>query len=71
MFASWGAEEFGLIGSTEWAEEKAFLLSDRAVAYINVDIAVFANISFFTRASPLLTDVIKVATNEVWGNAQK
>uniref|UniRef100_A0AAY4DEH0 glutamate carboxypeptidase II n=1 Tax=Denticeps clupeoides TaxID=299321 RepID=A0AAY4DEH0_9TELE len=37
VFASWDAEEFGLLGSTEWAEENAKILQERAVAYINAD----------------------------------
>ncbi|XP_062873217.1 N-acetylated-alpha-linked acidic dipeptidase 2 [Trichomycterus rosablanca] len=37
IFASWDAEEFGLLGSTEWAEDNAKILQDRAVAYINAD----------------------------------
>ncbi|CAM9583823.1 unnamed protein product [Bubo scandiacus] len=37
IFASWDAEEFGLLGSTEWAEENARILQERAVAYINTD----------------------------------
>ncbi|XP_065437746.1 N-acetylated-alpha-linked acidic dipeptidase 2 isoform X2 [Chrysemys picta bellii] len=37
IFASWDAEEFGLLGSTEWAEENAKVLQKRAVAYINTD----------------------------------
>uniref|UniRef100_A0A8V5FTM7 Aminopeptidase NAALADL1 n=1 Tax=Melopsittacus undulatus TaxID=13146 RepID=A0A8V5FTM7_MELUD len=37
IFASWDAEEFGLLGSTEWAEENARVLQERAVAYINSD----------------------------------
>ena len=40
IFCSWGAEEYGLIGSYEWVEEHAKVLSQRAVAYLNVDIAV-------------------------------
>ena len=40
IFASWGAEEYGLIGSTEWVEEHAKVLSQRAVAYLNIDVAV-------------------------------
>ena len=40
IFCSWGAEEYGLIGSYEWAEENAKVLSQRAVAYLNVDTAV-------------------------------
>ncbi|ERE79986.1 glutamate carboxypeptidase 2-like isoform 2 [Cricetulus griseus] len=37
LFASWDAEEFGLLGSTEWAEEHSRLLHERGVAYINAD----------------------------------
>src|SRR5580700_6153965 len=39
IFASWDAEEEGLIGSTEWGEQNAAALA-RAVAYVNVDVAV-------------------------------
>ncbi|XP_071509914.1 putative N-acetylated-alpha-linked acidic dipeptidase [Diadema antillarum] len=39
MFCSWGAEEQGLIGSTEWVEEFAKNLGVRAVAYLNLDVA--------------------------------
>ena len=34
-FCSWGAEEFGLIGSIEWVEQNQKILSDRAVVYLN------------------------------------
>ena len=37
VYASWDAEEPGLIGSTEWAEEHASELKAKAVAYINSD----------------------------------
>ena len=40
VFCSWGAEEYGLIGSTEWMEQHFKVLSQRAVAYLNVDVAV-------------------------------
>ncbi len=39
MFASWDAEEQGLIGSTEWAEQHQQQLA-KAAAYFNVDVAV-------------------------------
>ena len=39
IFGSWDAEEHGLMGSTEWAEQHAAEL-DRAVAYLNLDSAV-------------------------------
>lgn len=54
VFASWGAEEYGLIGSYEWVEEKAKELSQRAVAYLNVDIAVEGECAIFPRRTRLL-----------------
>ncbi|KAH7641419.1 n-acetylated-alpha-linked acidic dipeptidase 2-like isoform x2 [Dermatophagoides farinae] len=40
IWASWAAEELGLIGSTEWTEQFAQLLEREVVAYINADICV-------------------------------
>ncbi len=37
ILASWDAEEWGLIGSTEWGEKHADELRRKAVAYINSD----------------------------------
>jgi N-acetylated-alpha-linked acidic dipeptidase len=37
VFATWDAEEWGLVGSTEWVEWRATMLRDSAVAYINQD----------------------------------
>jgi N-acetylated-alpha-linked acidic dipeptidase len=37
VFAAWDGEEQGLLGSTEWVEDKADLLRKHAVAYINSD----------------------------------
>lgn len=37
ILASWDAEEYGLVGSTEWAEEHAADLQKNAVAYLNGD----------------------------------
>ncbi|RLA33520.1 MAG: folate hydrolase [Gammaproteobacteria bacterium] len=37
IFAAWDAEEIGLMGSTEWAEQYRDVLTDNAVAYINTD----------------------------------
>jgi N-acetylated-alpha-linked acidic dipeptidase len=39
QFAAWGAEEFGIIGSTEWVESRRERLVNDAVAYINLDMA--------------------------------
>ncbi|MEO6214290.1 MAG: M28 family metallopeptidase [Vicinamibacterales bacterium] len=40
ILASWDAEEYGLVGSTEWAEAHAADLQKNAVAYLNCDVAV-------------------------------
>jgi N-acetylated-alpha-linked acidic dipeptidase len=37
IFASWDAEEWGLIGSTEWGEKHADELRQKAVVYFNTD----------------------------------
>ncbi|HTR21107.1 MAG TPA: transferrin receptor-like dimerization domain-containing protein [Gemmatimonadales bacterium] len=37
VFAAWDGEEWGLLGSTEWAERHAAELRDRAVVYYNSD----------------------------------
>ncbi len=37
VFAAWGAEEHGLMGSTEWAEEHGEELTRKAVLYTNTD----------------------------------
>ncbi|MHB8301815.1 MAG: M28 family metallopeptidase [Acidobacteriaceae bacterium] len=52
IFSSWDAEEEGLIGSTEWAEQHAAQLQ-RAVAYFNVDVAV-SGPNFEAQAVPSL-----------------
>ena len=39
VFGSWDGEEVTLTGSTEWGEQFAAELGDRAVAYLNVDSA--------------------------------
>jgi N-acetylated-alpha-linked acidic dipeptidase len=40
MLCSWDGEEYGLLGSTEWAEANDGLLTKNAIAYLNVDVAV-------------------------------
>jgi len=39
VFATWDAEEWGLIGSTEYVEDDSLRLSHGAVAYFNQDVA--------------------------------
>ncbi|KAF4997114.1 hypothetical protein FDECE_12191 [Fusarium decemcellulare] len=40
ILAAWDAEEFGLMGSSEWVEDHLPELKDKVVAYINLDTAV-------------------------------
>uniref|UniRef100_A0A8C8SUE2 Aminopeptidase NAALADL1 n=1 Tax=Pelusios castaneus TaxID=367368 RepID=A0A8C8SUE2_9SAUR len=65
IFGSWGAEEFGLIGSTEYTEEFYSKLRARSVAYINVDISVFANATLRAQGTPPAQSVIFAATKQV------
>jgi len=58
MFCSWAAEEFGLIGSVEWVEQNSKMLSDRAIAYLNTDVAVGGNFVLVIQTCPLLVDFI-------------
>ncbi|XP_078515104.1 N-acetylated-alpha-linked acidic dipeptidase 2-like [Lissotriton helveticus] len=65
IFASWDAEEFGLLGSTEWAEEKAKVLQDRGVAYINSDSSVEGNYTLRVDCTPLLYKLVYNLTKEI------
>lgn len=56
---SWGAEEYGLIGSVEWVEQHEKLLSERAVMYLNFDTAVGGNFVASISSSPLVKDTIR------------
>jgi N-acetylated-alpha-linked acidic dipeptidase len=63
FFCSWDAEEEGLIGSTEWAEEHAKQLA-HAVAYINTDAGV-SGTHFEASAVPSLKQFVREVTMEV------
>ena len=64
FLCSWDAEEYGLIGSTEWAEENAADLRENAVAYLNVDVAVSGG-NFGASSVPSLWKVIRQVTRDV------
>jgi N-acetylated-alpha-linked acidic dipeptidase len=63
IFASWDAEEEGMIGSTEWVEQNMQPL-DRAVAYFNTDVAV-SGPDFSASAVPSLQQFIRELTRSV------
>uniref|UniRef100_A0A914V839 Uncharacterized protein n=1 Tax=Plectus sambesii TaxID=2011161 RepID=A0A914V839_9BILA len=58
VFCSVDAEEFGLIGSTEFAEEYLKVLQQRAVALVNVDVAVAGNVVIGVESTPSLYNTI-------------
>lgn len=63
VFCSWDAEEEGLIGSTEYAEDHEAELA-HAVAYFNTDVGV-AGPNFDAAAVPSLKQFIRELTKEV------
>lgn len=65
VFCSWGAEEHGLIGSTEWVEELVKILGTRAVAYLNVDIAVEGNTTLMASGTPNLYKLLHESAKKV------
>ncbi len=64
MIAHWDAEEYGIIGSTEWVEEFREELEANAIAYINADGAVSGE-NFGSSSSPSLKGQIIEATKAV------
>ncbi|NXN49356.1 FOLH1 carboxypeptidase, partial [Rynchops niger] len=65
IFASWDAEEFGLLGSTEWAEENAKVLQARGVAYINADSSIEGNYTLRVHCTPLMYRLVYSLTKEI------
>ncbi|XP_075509749.1 putative glutamate carboxypeptidase LAMP1 [Primulina tabacum] len=64
ILCNWDAEEYGLIGSTEWVEENRQMLASRVVAYLNVDVAV-SGAGFEASATPQLDELIIQAAKQV------
>ena len=63
VIGSWDAEEEGLMGSTEWAEQHEKILA-HAVAYFNTDVAV-SGPNFNASAVPSLKQFVREVTREV------
>ena len=63
VFGSWDAEEEGLIGSTEWAEQHESELA-RASAYFNIDVAV-SGPKFGASSVPSLKQFLREVTKAV------
>jgi N-acetylated-alpha-linked acidic dipeptidase len=63
LLASWDAEEYGLLGSTEWAEDNAEALKN-AVAYVNLDVAVTGQ-DLDAGGAPSLLALLREITGEI------
>ncbi len=64
LLASWDAEEYGLVGSVEWGEDRAEELQAQAVAYLNLDSAVTGS-RFEVGGVASLRDVVRQAAAAV------
>ncbi|CAD5235165.1 unnamed protein product [Bursaphelenchus xylophilus] len=64
VFCQWDAEEFGLIGSTEFVEEMQNTLADRAVGLVNVD-NINGNSTLTIKAVPLMYRALSRAAGRV------
>lgn len=64
VLCSWDGEEYGLLGSTEWAEENAAELKQKAVAYLNVDSAV-SGANFGASSVPSMWKLIRGVTRDI------
>src|ERR1051325_4137754 len=58
VFATWDAEEWGLIGSTEYVEDDSLRLLSGAVAYLNQDVAAQGS-SFGATGSPSMRAILR------------
>jgi len=65
LVCSWGAEEYGLMGSKEWVEENSEILRYRAVVYLNIDISVQGSYSLKVKSSPQLVDSFSDVTKQL------
>jgi N-acetylated-alpha-linked acidic dipeptidase len=81
LIGSWDAEEFGIIGSTEWVEQMREELGAKAVTYINAD-GIISGSNFGASASPVLRpfyqQILEVVEHpdgqtlfDWWNNKQK
>jgi N-acetylated-alpha-linked acidic dipeptidase len=61
--AFWDAEEFGLIGSTEYAEDRLRALRERAICYINTDLYMKGRLD--AGGTPSLRDLLVEVTQDV------
>jgi len=64
ILCSWDAEEQGELGSTHWADQNAAELGEKAVAYLNLDVAVGGD-RFSADAVPSLKAFVRAVAADV------
>jgi N-acetylated-alpha-linked acidic dipeptidase len=64
LLASWDAEEYGLVGSVEWGEDRATELAANAVAYVNLDSAVTGP-DLEVSGTPSLLELVRTTAADV------
>ncbi|KAF8195605.1 Zn-dependent exopeptidase [Mycena galopus ATCC 62051] len=64
LIASWDAEEYGLIGSTEWVEDFPEFIDNHVVTYLNLDSSVSGS-RFSSSASPSLSHFLRQAALDI------
>ena len=64
LFVTWDAEEWGLLGSTEWVEQLEKELGTKAIAYINQDMCATGT-SFSASADPSLRTLVYEVSKSV------
>ncbi|KAG2234469.1 hypothetical protein INT48_004848 [Thamnidium elegans] len=64
ILASWDAEEYGLVGSTEWVEDNKEWLDKEGTVYLNADMAV-SGPHFAAQASPSLNRLLYSVAAEI------
>ncbi|KAF2190675.1 N-acetylated-alpha-linked acidic dipeptidase-like protein 2 [Zopfia rhizophila CBS 207.26] len=66
VLCSWDAEEYGLVGSTEWVEEYIPWLTNAAVSYLNIDVAVSGPIPGIAASPDLHTISRSIMKKIIW-----
>jgi len=69
VFCGWGARvnstTTGDNAQVQWAKENAQVLRQRAVAYLNLDLAVAGNYSLYGAASPMMHSLLRKSTKKI------
>jgi N-acetylated-alpha-linked acidic dipeptidase len=64
VLASWDAEEYGLVGSTEWGEDFPEWITKHVVAYLNVGASISPSLRLRISAVPILILILRC--ERVW-----